>query len=310
MHSWPMHRLRADRDRALVAADLAAVADPRPAAELERRPLGPTSRLHPGPTKASPSSSSRERSRSLTRPSRTISRPYLRFSIRLPAHEAEQRERAAAPRRRRSAQLLGQVARRRGDRLCGALHRWRDIRWASSAASRIGRRGSRSQLQLAMTRTVLIVDDHPSFRASARMLLEAEGYEVVGEAEDGQSALRAVEELASGRRAARRAAARHRRNRGRRPAHGQRVGSGDRAHLEPRPCGPRPGARPLRMCAASFQRQSSPAPRWRRSSDLAQTGPLGARRGAGFVFGVIDVALILTSNHIEPARRRRGARAS
>ena len=46
---------------------------------------------------------------------------------------------------------------------------------------------------LAMTRTVLIVDDHPSFRASARMLLEAEGYSVIGEAEDGISALRAVE---------------------------------------------------------------------------------------------------------------------
>jgi CheY-like chemotaxis protein len=46
-----------------------------------------------------------------------------------------------------------------------------------------------------MTRTVLIVDDHPSFRASARMLLESEGYSVIGEAEDGMSALRAVEEL-------------------------------------------------------------------------------------------------------------------
>ena len=32
-----------------------------------------------------------------------------------------------------------------------------------------------------VTMTVLIVDDHPSFRASARTLLEAEGYEVVGE---------------------------------------------------------------------------------------------------------------------------------
>ncbi len=38
-------------------------------------------------------------------------------------------------------------------------------------------------------RTVLIVDDHPAFRASARTLLEDEGYEVVGEAEDGESGL-------------------------------------------------------------------------------------------------------------------------
>jgi DNA-binding NarL/FixJ family response regulator len=43
--------------------------------------------------------------------------------------------------------------------------------------------------------TVLIVDDHPSFRASARMLLQAEGFEVVGEAEDGASALAAIAEL-------------------------------------------------------------------------------------------------------------------
>jgi len=43
--------------------------------------------------------------------------------------------------------------------------------------------------------TVLIVDDHPSFRANARALLEAEGFEVVGEAEDGASALRAAAEL-------------------------------------------------------------------------------------------------------------------
>jgi DNA-binding NarL/FixJ family response regulator len=43
--------------------------------------------------------------------------------------------------------------------------------------------------------TVLIVDDHPSFRASARTLLEAEGYEIVGEAENGAAALLAVKEL-------------------------------------------------------------------------------------------------------------------
>jgi DNA-binding NarL/FixJ family response regulator len=42
---------------------------------------------------------------------------------------------------------------------------------------------------------VLIVDDHPSFRATAHALLEAEGYEVVGEAEDGESAIVAANEL-------------------------------------------------------------------------------------------------------------------
>ncbi len=40
-----------------------------------------------------------------------------------------------------------------------------------------------------MPPTVLIVDDHPSFRATARVLLEAEGFEVVGEAADGESAV-------------------------------------------------------------------------------------------------------------------------
>ena len=42
---------------------------------------------------------------------------------------------------------------------------------------------------------VLIVDDHETFRSSARFLLEAEGYEVVGEAEDGEAGLRAAAEL-------------------------------------------------------------------------------------------------------------------
>jgi CheY-like chemotaxis protein len=46
-----------------------------------------------------------------------------------------------------------------------------------------------------MSRTVLIVDDHPSFRASARAMLESAGFVVIGEAEDGASALTAVDEL-------------------------------------------------------------------------------------------------------------------
>jgi DNA-binding NarL/FixJ family response regulator len=40
--------------------------------------------------------------------------------------------------------------------------------------------------------TLLIVDDHAAFRASARALLEAEGFEVVGEAADGAEAVEAV----------------------------------------------------------------------------------------------------------------------
>ena len=46
-----------------------------------------------------------------------------------------------------------------------------------------------------MSRTVVIVDDHPSFRASARAILQCEGFEVVGEAEDGATAVTAVREL-------------------------------------------------------------------------------------------------------------------
>jgi DNA-binding NarL/FixJ family response regulator len=46
-----------------------------------------------------------------------------------------------------------------------------------------------------MTATVLIVDDHPSFRSTARALLEADGFDVVGEAVDGADALAKVREL-------------------------------------------------------------------------------------------------------------------
>jgi len=48
---------------------------------------------------------------------------------------------------------------------------------------------------LAMRLTVLIVDDHAGFRAFARALLEAEDFDVVGEAEDAASALAAAGRL-------------------------------------------------------------------------------------------------------------------
>jgi len=43
--------------------------------------------------------------------------------------------------------------------------------------------------------TALIVDDHPTFRRFARQLLEVAGFLVVGEAENGGSAIAAVREL-------------------------------------------------------------------------------------------------------------------
>jgi DNA-binding NarL/FixJ family response regulator len=46
-----------------------------------------------------------------------------------------------------------------------------------------------------MPPTVLIVDDHAGFRRAARAVLEAEGYEVVGESATGREAMAAVERL-------------------------------------------------------------------------------------------------------------------
>ena len=48
---------------------------------------------------------------------------------------------------------------------------------------------------LGVAATVLVVDDHPSFRRFARRLLEGAGFTVVEEAGDGASALAAVREL-------------------------------------------------------------------------------------------------------------------
>ena len=43
--------------------------------------------------------------------------------------------------------------------------------------------------------TVLIVDDHQGFRAGARALLEADGFDVIGEAADGESAVEQARRL-------------------------------------------------------------------------------------------------------------------
>jgi DNA-binding NarL/FixJ family response regulator len=47
----------------------------------------------------------------------------------------------------------------------------------------------------SVPKTVVIADDHPSFRASARAILESEGFQVVGEAEDGEAAIAAMRDL-------------------------------------------------------------------------------------------------------------------
>jgi DNA-binding NarL/FixJ family response regulator len=46
-----------------------------------------------------------------------------------------------------------------------------------------------------MSWTVLIVDDHQGFRAGARALLEADGFDVVGEASDGETAMEEARRL-------------------------------------------------------------------------------------------------------------------
>jgi CheY-like chemotaxis protein len=83
------------------------------------------------------------------------------------------------------------------------------IRAANSFVSVLARDFARPGLRLAPMRqrgkfwhdrplmrpTVLIVDDHGAFRASATALLEAEGFAVVGEAADGGGAIAQAERL-------------------------------------------------------------------------------------------------------------------
>lgn len=44
-------------------------------------------------------------------------------------------------------------------------------------------------------RRVLVVDDHAGYRSALRRMLVADGFEVVGETSDGESALTAIAEL-------------------------------------------------------------------------------------------------------------------
>jgi len=85
-----------------------------------------------------------------------------------------------------------------------ANHRRGLVRWGGNGLEVVLLHGVRltvtTHRQIAATivnvpTSVLIVDDHPSFRSSAHMLLEAEGFKVVGEAPDGETALESVYEL-------------------------------------------------------------------------------------------------------------------
>jgi two-component system response regulator EvgA len=49
-----------------------------------------------------------------------------------------------------------------------------------------------------MTRTVLIVDDHPAVRSAARRVLEDDGFEVVAEKGSGREAIEAADRLRPG----------------------------------------------------------------------------------------------------------------
>ena len=62
-------------------------------------------------------------------------------------------------------------------------------------ASRIGVRPPLCDYDPGVALTVLIVDDHETFRGCARACFEAEGLDVVGEAVDGASAVAVADEL-------------------------------------------------------------------------------------------------------------------
>ena len=127
--------------------------------------------------------------------------------------------------------------------------------------------------------TVLIVDDHPSFRASARVLLESEGFNVIGEAVDGASAVAETCRLKPRARAAGRAAPRHRRLRRRGPHHRPPGLPGRDPRLQPRLVGLRSARRRAPARAASSPRPSSRASA-SRSCSFEATRPRAGAAGA------------------------------
>ena len=193
---------------------------------------------------------------------------------------------------------LGRLRRTRSGG-CPPRHRGRHERL--STASRMGGAFPCVHNRLHdMCRTVLIVDDHPSFRASARVVLEADGFEVVGEAADGASAHHGVLPAAAAGRAARRPAARHRRLR-RLLADHEPCRAPRRDHdLEPRRLGLRParddvGRLRLRPQGGALRRAHAGAPH----------AVTGLRRALllvaveGLVVGLVAFAIVASSDHVD-----------
>jgi CheY-like chemotaxis protein len=90
--------------------------------------------------------------------------------------------------------LLGSIDGAVADARERATGRHRGVHESSPVAGHSARAG-RSCDDHGMRRTVLIVDDHDDFRQAAADLLASEGFDVVGGAADGKTAIEAVERL-------------------------------------------------------------------------------------------------------------------
>ena len=78
-------------------------------------------------------------------------------------------------------------------RRCGPAHIVAHTEVAFSAGTDENRRAPRNDRGIRVT--VLIVDDHTDFRAWVGAMLRGDGYDVVGEAADGEAALAAAQAL-------------------------------------------------------------------------------------------------------------------